>query len=75
MTRAWFSVFFMVERHPIAGVMLSDVTTGEEHWVMDLGLEASMSPDNPIAIRLFKPADFACSSRRTSPSRQVWRSR
>ena len=58
MTQAWFSVFALAERHPVAGVILIDMTTGEEHWVMDLGLEASMSPNNQIALRLFKPADF-----------------
>ncbi len=58
MTRTWFSVFAMVGWHPVAGVNLIDMTTGEEHGVMDLGFEASMSLGYQVAIRLFQPADF-----------------
>ena len=44
MADARFSVFEMTERHPVAGVLLSDLSTGEEVWLMDQGFEASVPP-------------------------------
>jgi hypothetical protein len=58
MADARFSVFEMTERHPIAGVLLSDLSTGEEVWLMDQGFEASVPSGYLLALRLIRPAEF-----------------
>jgi hypothetical protein len=58
MVNSRFSVFATLDRHPDAGVVLVDMTTGEEVWLMDLGSEASLSPGHQVAFRLFQPGKF-----------------
>ncbi len=58
MADARFSVFEMIERHPVAGVVLSDLSTGDEVWLMDQGFEASVRPGYLLAFRLIRPAEF-----------------
>jgi hypothetical protein len=58
MADARFSVFEVVERHPVAGVVLIDLTTGDEVWLMDRGCEASAPPGCLLALRLIQPAEF-----------------
>lgn len=58
MVNSRFSVFATLDRHPDAGVVLVDITTGEEVWLMDLGFETSLSSGYQVAVRLFRPADF-----------------
>jgi hypothetical protein len=58
MINSRFSIFATLDRHPDAGVVLVDMTTGEEVWVMDIGFEASLTPGFQIATRLFHPGDF-----------------
>ena len=58
MADARFSVFEMIERHPVAGVVLSDLSTGDEVWLMDRGFEASVPPGYLLALRLINAAEF-----------------
>ena len=58
MADARFSVFELIERHPVAGVVLLDLSTGEEVWLMDQGFEASVPPGYLLALRLIQPAEF-----------------
>jgi hypothetical protein len=58
LANAHFSVFEMIERHPVAGTVLSDISTGEKVWLMDQGFEASVSPGHMVALRLIRPAEF-----------------
>jgi hypothetical protein len=58
MADARFSVFEMVERHPVAGVILIDLATREKIWLMDQGFEASVPPGYQLALRLFEPDEF-----------------
>jgi hypothetical protein len=55
---ARFSVFELIERHPVAGVVLLDLSTGEEVWLMDQGFEASVPSGYLLALRLIQPAEF-----------------
>ena len=58
MADARFSVFELIERHPVAGVVLLDLSTGEEVWLMDQGFEASVPSGYLLALRLIRPAEF-----------------
>ncbi len=58
MSGARFSLFEVLRRHPVAGVVLQDMLSGEEVWRMDEGLEASVPEGCRLALRLFRPADF-----------------
>jgi hypothetical protein len=58
LANARFSIFEMIERHPVAGTILSDLSTGEDVWLMDQGFEASVSPGHIVALRLIRPMDF-----------------
>ncbi len=55
---ARFSVFEVVERHPVAGVILRDLTAPGEVWLMDQGVEASVPSGYQLGLRLFQPAEF-----------------
>ncbi len=58
MTDARFSVFEIIGRHPVAGVVLLDLSTGEEVWLMDQGFEATVPSGYLLALRLIQPAEF-----------------
>ena len=58
MADARFSVFEIIGRHPVAGVVLLDLSTGEEVWLMDQGFEASAPSGYLLALRLIQPAEF-----------------
>ena len=54
-----FSVFEVVARHPVSGLVLRDLAAPGEAWLVDLGLEASVPLGHRLALRLFRPADFS----------------
>ena len=56
---ARFSVFEVAARHPVAGVILRDLTAPWEVWLMDQGIEASVPPGYQLGLRLFRPAEFS----------------
>lgn len=58
MQRPFFSIFAMERKHEIAGVILRDIFSKEEFWLVDRGLEASGGQGFTLALRIFKPADF-----------------
>jgi hypothetical protein len=62
MADARFSVFQLIERHPVAGVVVLDLSTGEEVWLMDQGFEASVPSGYLLALRLIQPAEFHMST-------------
>jgi hypothetical protein len=59
MARARFAILKVVRRHPLAGMIVSDVVSNTEDWLVDLGLEISLPPGAIIATRIFKPESFA----------------
>lgn len=58
MRDARFSVFEISGRHSQAGMMAKDLGTGEEIWIMDLGLEKTAPRYFKVAMRLIQPLDF-----------------
>lgn len=56
---AWFSIFIVKERHPVAGLVLIDMMRGTETWLMDESLEASAPEKMILAMRLCEPDAFA----------------
>ena len=58
MSRSRFSVFEVAGQHAIAGIVLSDLFTDEELWLVDRGLEASAPAGLRIALRVIRPDDF-----------------
>lgn len=56
---AWFSIFMVEERHPVAGLVLFDLMRGTRQWLMDEGMEASLPDGEIIATRICQPDDFA----------------
>lgn len=55
LANARFSIFEMTERHPVAGTILSDLSTGENVWLMDQGFEASVLPAILLPFASFDP--------------------
>ncbi len=58
MSEARFSLFEVLERHPVAGLDLQDVLTGKDVWLMDEGLEAFAPEGCRLWLRIFRPRDF-----------------
>jgi hypothetical protein len=58
MSRSRFSVFELARQHAIAGVVLRDLFTDEELWLVDRGLETSAPEGLRMALRLIRPDDF-----------------
>jgi hypothetical protein len=58
MSEARFSLFEVLERHPMAGLVLQDILTGEDLWMIDEGLEASAPERCRLWLRIFRPGDF-----------------
>ena len=59
MARGRFALVKMVRRHPLAGLIVADIATDAEEWLVDLGLEMSIRPGQVFATRWFKPESFA----------------
>lgn len=58
MRKARFAVIVVKERHPVAGLIVTDLFRGTELWVMDEGLEMSLRPGAAIATRYYAPDRF-----------------
>jgi hypothetical protein len=59
MRRARFSIVTLVRRHPVAGLIVKDLFRRVEVWLVDEGLESSLSDGAVLATRLYTPEDFA----------------
>jgi hypothetical protein len=59
MAAATFSLFEVIDLHPVAGVRLRDLGSNDEMWLMDAGLELSAPKGIALAMRVIRPADFA----------------
>ena len=59
MAAAAFSLFEVIDLHPVAGLHLRDLSDERELWLMDMGLELSAPKGITLATRVIKPADFA----------------
>jgi hypothetical protein len=57
--RARFSIWRIIRRHEVAGVMVKDVLRDSEAWLVDEALTVSASPGLTFASRLYWPDDFA----------------
>jgi hypothetical protein len=58
MSEARFSLFEVLGRHTVAGLVLQDTRTGEDVWLIDEGLEASAPEGCRLWLRVFRPGDF-----------------
>ncbi|MCF6200104.1 MAG: hypothetical protein L3J67_12070, partial [Hyphomicrobiaceae bacterium] len=58
MSHSLFSIFEVVGKHEIAGLVMRDLFSDEELWVVDRGLEANAPDGLKIAIRLINPGEF-----------------
>jgi hypothetical protein len=56
---ARFAIMVVQDRHPVAGLLVTDSVRGTELWLMDEGLEQSMSEGDMFATRYYQPAEFA----------------
>lgn len=59
MRRAQFSILLIERRHETAGLIATDLFRGSEVWLVDVGLESSMSDGEVMATRLFTPEHFS----------------
>ena len=59
MRRAQFSILLIERRHETAGLIATDLFRGCEVWLVDIGLESSMSDGEVMATRLFTPEHFS----------------
>ena len=59
MRRAQFSILLIERRHETAGLIATDLFRGCEIWLVDIGLESSMSDGEVMATRLFTPEHFS----------------
>ena len=58
MLAARFVLIRLERRHPEAGMIVTDLLSDEEFWLVDEGMEASMPVGFKIATRVFSPEDF-----------------
>ena len=58
MLAARFVLIRFERRHPEAGLIVTDLLSDEEFWLVDEGMEASMPVGFKIATRVFSPEDF-----------------
>jgi hypothetical protein len=56
---ARFAIMVVRDRHPAAGLLVTDIFREVDLWLMDLGLAQSLSEGEMFATRYYKPADFA----------------
>jgi hypothetical protein len=59
MRAARFAVLVMERRHEAAGLIAIDLIRGNQVWVVDMGLEASMPKGAMLATRLITPDRFS----------------
>jgi hypothetical protein len=56
---ARFAILIVQDWHPAAGLLVTDSVRETELWLMDEGLEQSMSEGDMFATRYYQPAEFA----------------
>jgi hypothetical protein len=59
MRRARFSIISFERRHAVAGLIIKDLFRGVDVWLVDEGLESSLSEGAALATRLYHPEGFA----------------
>jgi hypothetical protein len=59
MRSAQFAIVAVENRHPTAGLIVTDMLRNADLWLMDEGLERSLRAGDMFATRYYKPADFA----------------
>jgi hypothetical protein len=59
MRNGQFSILLIERRHETAGLIATDLFRGCETWLVDIGLESSMTEGNIMATRLFTPERFS----------------
>lgn len=62
MLAARFALIRVERRHPEAGLIVSDLTRGEEFWLVYEGMEATAPVGLKMATRIFAPEDFHVSA-------------
>jgi len=58
MCDARFAFIMILRRHPVAGLIVSDLLRREKIWLMDEGFEETALDGYAFASRLFKPDEF-----------------
>jgi hypothetical protein len=59
MRNGQFSILLIERRHETAGLIATDLFRGCETWLVDIGLESSMTEGSIMATRLFTPERFS----------------
>lgn len=59
MCGACFAIIVIKDRHPAAGLLVTDVFRETDLWLVDEGLEMSLPEGAACATRYYKPDDFA----------------
>jgi len=59
MCNARFAIIMVEERHPAAGLLVTDVFRQTDFWLVDEGLETWLDEEVPYVTRYYKPDDFA----------------
>ena len=59
MRAARFSILFIERRHEIAGLIAKDLFRRTECWLVDIGLESSVTDGSLMATRFFTPERFS----------------
>ena len=58
MRAARFGVFSVLGRHPAAGLVVTDAFEETDHWLVDIGMEATMPEGAWFATRYYSPGPF-----------------
>ena len=58
MCGAQFAIIVVRDRHPVAGVLVTDIIRKTDLWLLDEGLERSFTEDMMLATRYYQPAEF-----------------
>lgn len=53
-----FSIWRIVRRHEVAGLVVEDLLRGGEHWLVDEALEETAPLNTAAAMRLVQPDEF-----------------
>jgi len=62
MRRARFRIVKVLRRHEAAGLIVEDLISRDEIWVVDEGWEASLAEGVALATRLYTPDSFSMTS-------------
>lgn len=54
-----FSLLHIECRHPVAGLIATDLCHDTEQWLIDIGLEGSIPDGAMLATRFYTPGDFS----------------